>query len=213
MKANRFIAITLVFLLSALQSYSQLFVGAGFGTFKKKTGYRGLGPTISVLYSQNFMKESTLFLNTSFYQKKGLPFGTVKVTDNLGSSIGNAAKSVNVTTIHYRFGFMRNFGNKENSPVPNFFLGAGLAWSQINTTYNYDLKGYNIPSEKAKNAVFGFHFSAGMHSQIKKLVIELKGSFDFMLGQDIKEYENDESLPHINSTQLTIYYPLTGQKY
>ncbi len=195
------------FLLSTIAN-AQLFVGAGFGTFKKQSGYKGYGPTVSLLYSPEILQKLTMFLNTSLYNKNAMEFGTVTIYDNLGSKIGEAQKSVNVRTIHYQFGFMCSLGDKENAPKPNFFLGAGLALSKLAATYNYDMPGHILPSDEVKKSVFGFNFNAGVHSQVKKLVIELKGNFDFMLGHDIGELDSD-ALPHVNSTRLSFYYPLT----
>jgi hypothetical protein len=207
-RSNQIIIIVL-FSLITFQSNAQLFIGGGIGSFNKKLGCRGIGPTIGLLYSKDFLEETSFFFNTSLYNTNGLQFGTVDVYDNSGNKIGVADKSVNISKTHYQLGFLVNLGKQENAPRPNFFCGAGLVLSIAKATYNYNLQGQTIPSESSGRSIFGFNFDAGINCKLKKLVIELKGSFDFMLKQDISELENDLALPHVSSTRLSFYYPLT----
>lgn len=208
-KKQKCILFVILFLFAGTQSYSQFFVGGGFGIFSKNAENKGVGPTVNLLYSKDFLKQSAFFFNTSLYKKNGVKLGNVEVYNGTGTIVGSAEKSVNISTTHYQLGFLRNLGSKENAPMPNLFLGAGLVLSKVKATYNYTLTGQNVPSDKISNSIYGFHFSAGVHSQINRFIIELKGSFDFMLSADIKEYDIDESLKHVNSTRLSIYYPLT----
>jgi hypothetical protein len=186
-----------------LAGSSQLVAGASIGTFNipgASNRFKGIGPTIKIEYRKS---GQAMYLDASLYNKEE-DAGETDITDENGLLLGEAETKAHYSIKHLQLGFKRSLGHDLVEPGFSFFLGGGIAFSLIKTTYKYTLPGYNVPDDKYNRSIFGFHFNAGAEYNIKSVIIEFKANFDLL----IKPLVSGESYI-ITGSRLGVLIPLT----
>ncbi|MEP7373193.1 MAG: hypothetical protein ABI675_07345 [Chitinophagaceae bacterium] len=174
----------ILFLLTIGMYYtaaSQLMAGASIGTFNipgASKRFKGIGPTVKLEYLMS--ERTSAFLDASLYNKNE-DEGETTITDADGAYIGEAATVAKHSIRHLQLGCKALFRRDFDEKGLGFFIGGGVAYSLVKTTYKYTLPGYDIPDGKYNNNQFGFHFNAGAQYNFARVIVELKANFDLMI--------------------------------
>jgi len=178
----------LIFLFFATGStaYSQLYLGAGYGTFNvpgASMNFRGTGPTLRFEYTKPDYNTS-IFVDVSYFEKS-VPEGTTQIYDNNGMPISTASVTDKYSYIYNTVGCKVKFSDRKFSP----YLGFGVAVVFARQQLSYQ-PSYNVSGGAQSRVTEGFHFNAGLQYDTGPVILQLQGNLDIVLKVLVDDVSN-----------------------
>ena len=167
-------------------AHSQVYLGAGYGTFNvpgASMSFRGTGPTFRFEYGQPDYHTS-LFIDVSYFQKS-LDGGTTQIYDINGVPVGTASVTDKYSYIYNTVGFKTKFNDRKFSP----YLGGGVAIVFAKQQPSFH-PSYNVTGDAQHMVTEGFHFNAGLQYDAGPVLLELQGNLDIVLKVLVDDVSN-----------------------
>jgi|GEM_PF-4790667 len=169
-----------------LAAHSQVYLGAGYGTFNvpgASMSFHGTGPTFRFEYTKPDYRTS-VFVDVSYFEKS-LDGGTAQIYDNNGVPIGNAMVTNKYSYIYNTVGFKAKFSDRKISP----YLGGGVAIVFARQKPSYE-PSYSVSGDVQTMVTEGFHFNAGLQYNTGPVLLELQGNLDIVLKTLVDDVSN-----------------------
>jgi len=167
-------------------AHSQVYLGAGYGTFNvpgASMSFKGSGPTFRFEYTKPDYRTS-IFIDVSYFQKS-LDGGTARIYDNNGVPVGNATVTNKYSYIYNTVGCKAKFSYKKFSP----YLGGGVAIVFARQKPSFQ-PSYNVNGGAQSMVTGGFHFNAGLQYDTGPVLLELQGNLDIVVKTLVDDVSN-----------------------